>query len=93
MNVLLLAYDHVAAAQNGSEPNIVALMQAQPSWARILPNLYVVTTTVDAPQLRDQFLNTSGVRVAVFNITNSLWATNAVPLDVSQWLQTNWKQP
>jgi hypothetical protein len=92
VRVLLIGYDQATAAANNAEDSIVAKIKAQPSWARILPNLYTVTTTLTAPQLRDQMLAISNAKLVVFDVTNSLWATNSVSTDATQWLQSNWRQ-
>lgn len=92
MNILLVGYDQVIAAANGSENDLINKIKAQPSWARALPNVFVVKTTYTADAFRT-FLNTPPVnKVLVYTVTNELWAAAGVDNDVAQWLMTNWRQ-
>jgi hypothetical protein len=88
MSVLLVAYDQASAGAN----EISASLRSQPGWARFSDGVYVVTTPLTAPQLRDQLNSTYNVKVLVYDVTNSLWAANHLPVEVSQWLQNNWRQ-
>jgi hypothetical protein len=103
VNVLLIGFENPnpnelnsMAALNtliGGDNQLVQKLQAQPSWAKVMSNLYLVTTTMSAQQMRDQLLAVSSKnKVLVYNVTNSLWATNALTSEVNQWLQTNWRQ-
>ena len=91
MNVLMISFD--ASKTNSTlAAKILGIIKAQPSWAITAPNTYLVVTSFDAAQMRNQLgvLGVSGL--VVFNVTNQLWAAYGLPNDVSQWLQTNWRQ-
>lgn len=101
MNVLLIGFEASQTPQlseslntlMGTDNAFLQKIKAQPSWARLLSNVYLVTTNLSATEMRDTLANTPPVtRFIVYNVTNSLWAANGMPPDVAQWLQNNWKQ-
>ena len=95
MNVLLVSFEQpsTALAQIGPvETRYVQFIQSQQTWARVMANVYLVVTPLTAEQMRNQLNVIQSRKLLVYNVTNSLWAANALPPDVSQWLQSNWRQ-
>jgi hypothetical protein len=96
VNVLLVGYGQPS---NGlltpvaTETAYIQYIKSQVTWARVMPDLYAVVTTLTPQQMRDQLNAIQPRRLVVYNVTNSLWAGNSLPPDVAQWLQANWHQP
>ena len=89
----MIGYDPSIAKSNGSEESLIAAIKAQPSWARIVPNLYLAKTTLTPAKMRDQLAATAGTnKIIVYDVTNQLWAGQSFTPDVRDWIQTNWRQ-
>lgn len=91
MSILLISYNQELARGNRTETNILSAIKSQQTWARIQTNVYLVKTTLTAIQFRDILLSYVPNSVSVHDVSGSLWAANGLPIEVTQWMQANWR--
>lgn len=92
MYVLIIGFEEPKT--NAIKKNITSVIKSQSSWARLAPNLFVITTSMDAEKFRNRIGSSvdQAPRLIVYEVTNRYWATTNMPKDVTDWLQNNWKQ-
>lgn len=90
MNIIVIGFDpkNLTATQ---KTEVLTIIKSQPSWARLVPNVYAVKTNLSVSEMRDKII-ISDIRVFVYEVTNQLWAGYSLPKDVAQWLSNNWQQ-
>lgn len=92
MNILMVAFDLELAKKRGANDLFVSTIKAQPGWARIIPNTYLVKTPLTPAQLRDQMTAEKSSKLIVYDVTNQLWAGYSFTPKVRDWIQANWRQ-
>lgn len=85
---LLVLFDSEASATQ--ESNLVTAIKSNGSWARLLPNAWLVSTSKTSGTLRDELKGfIPGLKIVVFNVTGGGWGSSYLPDDVANWMKTN----
>ncbi len=95
MNTLLIIYE-VGQLTQLLNQRLIQYLQGTGMWARISTNIWLIKTTTNAVQARDDLRSilSSGMhagtdKFVVINVTKSDWASFNLPPEVSDWMKFN----
>lgn len=86
---LLILFD--SDADRAQKENLITNMKRISStWARLLPNAWLITSTQDSGMVRDELKGyIPGNKIIVINVTGDGWATSFISDEVTAWMKEN----
>lgn len=85
MKTYLIIFSH----KEDKSKSIIDRIKARWLWARITSTSWCIKTNTEIDEIRDELSvgTIASERILVVDMTNSSWASNNLPKDVSKWLK------